>query len=167
MVIIKDQQNLAVHYSFLGWFLRCFRQYLGRLHGQRTSRESFFSKILNFWAWADKLGGNLGGQFGCFQPTYWHYFGTVSPLFMGKCSWIFFLQKTLVFRSKTQNSQMLPKYDIVRKEQRSHFRLWWLKPISNNQNISSNQIWLEYIHYITQYYAHKGIFQKPGKTSKF
>ena len=25
-------------------------------HGQRTSRESFFSKILNFWAWADKLG---------------------------------------------------------------------------------------------------------------
>ena len=25
-------------------------------HGQRTSRESFFSKIRNFWAWADKLG---------------------------------------------------------------------------------------------------------------
>ena len=25
-------------------------------HGQWTSRESFFSKIRKFWAWADKLG---------------------------------------------------------------------------------------------------------------
>ena len=32
-------------------------------------------------------------------------YGTVSPLSMGKCSWFFFLQKTLVFRSKTYNSQ--------------------------------------------------------------
>ena len=78
-------------------------------HGQRTSRESFFSKIRNFLAWADKLGWNFGGHFGYFQPNYWHYFGTVSLLFMGKCSWIFFLQKTLVFRSKTYNSQKLPK----------------------------------------------------------
>ena len=62
-------------------------------HGQRTSRESFFSKIQKFWAWADKLGWNFGVHFGYFQPNYWHYFGTVSPLFMGKCSWIFFLQK--------------------------------------------------------------------------
>ena len=77
--------------------------------GQRTSRESFFSKIRNFLAWADKLGWNFGGHFGYFQPNYWHYFGTVSSLFMGKCSWIFFLQKTLVFRSKTYNSQILPK----------------------------------------------------------
>ena len=37
------------------------------------------------------------------------YFGTVSPLFMGKCSWIFFLQKMLVLKSKTYNSQILPK----------------------------------------------------------
>jgi hypothetical protein len=61
-------------------------------HGQWTSRESFFSKIWNFWAWADKLGWNFGGHFGYFQPNYRHYFGTVSPLFMGKCSWIIFLQ---------------------------------------------------------------------------
>ena len=78
-------------------------------HGLRTPRQSFFSKIRNFWAWADKLGWNFGGHFGYFQPNYWHYFGTVSPLFMGKCSWIFFLQKMLVFKSKTYNSQILPK----------------------------------------------------------
>ena len=79
------------------------------MHGQRTSRESFFSKIWKFWAWADKLGWHFGVHFGYFQPNYWHYFGTVSPLFMGKCSWIFFLQKMLVFKSKTYNSQILPK----------------------------------------------------------
>ena len=79
------------------------------LHGQWTSRESFFSKIRKFWAWADKLGWNFEGHFGYFQPNYWHYFGTVSPLFMGKCSWIFFLQKILFFKSKTYNSQILPK----------------------------------------------------------
>ena len=26
------------------------------IHGVRPPRESFFSKIRNFWAWADKLG---------------------------------------------------------------------------------------------------------------
>ena len=38
---------------------------------------------------------------GYFWPNYKHYFGTVSPLSMGECSWFSFLQKTLVFRSKT------------------------------------------------------------------
>ena len=29
---------------------------LAHYHGLRTPRESFFSKISNFWAWADILG---------------------------------------------------------------------------------------------------------------
>ena len=78
-------------------------------HGLRTPRQSFFSKIRNFWAWAEKLGWNLMRHLGYFWPNYKHYFGTVSPLSMGKCSWFSFLQKTLVFRSKTFNSQILPK----------------------------------------------------------
>jgi hypothetical protein len=78
-------------------------------HGLRTPRESFFSKIRNFWAWADKLGRKFMRHLGYFWPNYKHYFGTVSPLSMGKCSWSSFLQKTLVFRSKTYNSQILPK----------------------------------------------------------
>ena len=32
--------------------------------------DSFFSKILNFWAWADKLGRIFWGHFGYFQPNY-------------------------------------------------------------------------------------------------
>ena len=46
---------------------------------------------------------------GYFWPNYKHYFSTVSPLSIGNCIWFSFLQKTLVFRSKTYNSQMLPK----------------------------------------------------------
>ena len=38
-------------------------------HGQRTSRESFFSKIRNFWAWADKLGRKYLGHLGYFRPN--------------------------------------------------------------------------------------------------
>ena len=49
--------------------------------------DSFFSKILNFWAWADKLGRIFLRHMGYFWPNYKHYFGTVSPLSMGKCSW--------------------------------------------------------------------------------
>ena len=71
--------------------------------------RAFFSKIRNFWAWADKLGWNFMRHLGYFWPNYKHYFGTVSPFFMGKCSWFSFLPKTLVFRSQTYNSQMLPK----------------------------------------------------------
>ena len=94
-----------------------------------TQRGFFFSKILNFWAWADKLGWNFLRHLGYFRPNYQHYFGTASPLSMGKCIWFFFLQKTLVFRSKTYNSQITPKYDIGRKEfgkDPSHFHLWCL-----------------------------------------
>ena len=119
---------------FLGfWF--CVKYFLKKhsnrcmhpiLHGLRTPRESFFSKIQNFWAWADKLGWNFMRHLGYFWPNYKQYFGFVSPLSMGKCSWFYFLQKTFVFRSKTYNSQILPKLEIVRKEfgeQLSYFRL--------------------------------------------
>ena len=71
--------------------------------------SAFFQKLETFWAWADKLGLNFMRDLGYFWPNYKLYFVTVSPLFMGKCSWIFFLQKTLVFGSKTYNSQILPK----------------------------------------------------------
>ena len=59
---------------------------LGLNHGLRTPRESFFSKIWNFWAWADKLGCNFMMHFGYFWPNYKCYFATVSPLSIGKSS---------------------------------------------------------------------------------
>ena len=94
--------------SCLSWIHKLILSY-HRVHGQRTPRESFFSKIQNFWAWADKLGRNFMRHLGYFWPNYKHYFGTVSPLSIGKSSWFSFLQKTLVFRSKKYNSQILPK----------------------------------------------------------
>ena len=54
-----------------------------RNYGLRTPRQSFFSKIRNFWAWADKLGQNFRRHLGYIWPNYKHYFGTVSPLSMG------------------------------------------------------------------------------------
>ena len=71
-------------------------------------RELFFknSKVLGL---GRQIELKFWGAFWIFPAKYWHYFGTVSPLFMGKCSWIFFLQKTLVFRSKIYNPQILPK----------------------------------------------------------
>ena len=102
-------------------------------HGLRTPRGSLFSKIRNFWAGAHKLGWNFMRHLGYFWPNYKHYFGTVSPLSMGKCSWFSFQKK--LFRSKSYNSQMLPKYDIVRKEQRSHFRLWWFCTVNKKRMI--------------------------------
>ena len=42
----------------------------GRKHGLRTPRESFFSKIPNFWAWADKFGRKFLGHFGYFRLIY-------------------------------------------------------------------------------------------------
>ena len=42
---------------------------------------------------------------GYFWPNYKHYYGTASPLSMGKCCWFSFLQKTVFFLSKTHNSQ--------------------------------------------------------------
>ena len=77
-----------------------------------TQRE-LFSRFWNFWAWAEKMGWNFMRHLGYFWPNYKHYFGTVSPLSMGKCSWFFFLQKTLVFRSKTYNSQIQCTLDLV------------------------------------------------------
>ena len=70
-------------------------------HGQRTSRESFFQKFETFGLgqtnWAEILGGILGISS---QTMGTMYFGTVSSLFKGKCSWIFFLQKRLVLGLK-------------------------------------------------------------------
>ena len=40
----------------------------------------FFSKIPNFWAWADKLGWLILGYLGYFRLNYQHCFVTVSPL---------------------------------------------------------------------------------------
>ena len=57
----------------------------------RTPRKSFFSKIPNFWAWADILGWNVLRHLGYFRPNYQHYFGTLSPMSMGKWIWLFFL----------------------------------------------------------------------------
>ena len=38
----------------------------GFCHGLRTPRESFFSKIFNFWAWADIFGWNFMRHLGSF-----------------------------------------------------------------------------------------------------
>ena len=102
------------HISLSPFDLKMFRWPIGFENVQvanelQTLRESFFSKIRNFWAWADKLGWTFMRHLGYFWPNYKHYFGTVSPLSMGKCSWFSFLQRALDFRSKTYNSQMLPK----------------------------------------------------------
>ena len=46
------------------------------VHGLRTSRESIFSKIRNFWAWADILDWNvlrhLGYFWSNFQLPFWY-----------------------------------------------------------------------------------------------
>ena len=43
-------------------------------HGLRASRENFFSKMSNFWAWADILGWNVLRHLGYFRPDYQHPF---------------------------------------------------------------------------------------------
>ena len=63
-------------------------------HGLRTPREFFFSKIPNFWAWADKLGPKFGGILGIFGQFISTHFGTVSPLSMFSINHPLFLQKT-------------------------------------------------------------------------
>ena len=50
--------------------LICSCNFLQPNHGLRTPRESFFSKIPNFWAWADKLGRKILGHLGYFQRNY-------------------------------------------------------------------------------------------------
>ena len=51
--------------------------------------RELFSKIPNFWAWADKFWGTWG----FFRP-YSTHFGTVSPLSMFSNNQLLFLQKT-------------------------------------------------------------------------
>jgi len=49
--------------------------------------ERAFSKILNFWAWADKLGRKFWGHLGYFRPNYQslvHVFHFNQPLFLTK-----------------------------------------------------------------------------------
>ena len=58
-----------------------------------------FNDIPNVWAWAEKLG--------YFWPNYQHYFGTVSPLSMGKWIWLFFLKKTMVLGPNTYIPNMI------------------------------------------------------------
>ena len=54
-------------------FLLCNNcQFISIYHGLRTSRESFFSKIRNLWAWADKLGWTFLRHLGYFWPNYKH-----------------------------------------------------------------------------------------------
>ena len=71
-------------------------------HPERTFFQKFETFGLGQTNWAEILGGILAIS----SQT----IGTIlalnmSPLFIRKCSWIFFLQKMLVFRSKTNNSQ--------------------------------------------------------------
>ena len=70
-----------------------------------TQRERFF-KNLKLLGLGRQNGRTFLRHLGYFRPN---YFGTVCPLSMGKCIWFIFLQKTLVFRSKTYNYLMLPK----------------------------------------------------------
>ena len=58
-------------------------------------------------------------HFGYFWPNYKHYFGTVSLLSMGKSSWFSFLQKTLIFSSKTPKSSQ-NKILAVKNLEKSH-----------------------------------------------
>ena len=61
--------------------------------------KPFFNDIPIFWA--DKFWDIWG-----ILANYLHYFSTVSPLSMGKWIWLFFQQKTLVFRPNTYISQI-------------------------------------------------------------
>ena len=98
----SNLNNLSIKSLYIAIWCLSSTPFLNKTrHGLWTPRESFFSKIWNFWPWADKLSWNFMRHFGYFWPNYKHYFGTVSPLSMGKSSWISFLQKTLIFRSKT------------------------------------------------------------------
>ena len=68
------QQGASICDLVASWHFSC----LPLANGLRTPRESFFSKISNFWAWADILGWNFWGHFGRTINT---HFGTVSSLF--------------------------------------------------------------------------------------
>ena len=61
-----------------------------------------------------QIGPKILGAFGV-SATYSTHLGVVSPLSMVLSIWLFFLQNTLVFRTKTYKSQINPKYDNGRK----------------------------------------------------
>ena len=88
-------------------------------HGLRTPRESSFSKIWNFWAWADKLGCYFLRHLGYFRPKYQHYFGNESSL--GESIWFFFLNKPLVFRSKNIYSSHIGRKEFGKEPYTSVF----------------------------------------------
>ena len=97
---------------------------LGNITDYGHPDRAFFLKIRNFWAWADKLGRNFMRHLGYFWPNYKHYFGTVSPLSMGKCSWFSFLQKLWFLGLK----HTTPKY--------SQNKIWAVKNLGNNVRTS-------------------------------
>ena len=75
-------------------------------YAYRDAQRELFFKNLKLLAVGRQIGLKLFEAFGVFRPKYQDYFGTVSPLSTGKCIWFFSLQKTLVSRSKTYNSQI-------------------------------------------------------------
>ena len=96
-ILVQTALTVGLFWTILKLTPKSALLYFTILHGQRTPRESFFSKFRKFWAWADKLGRNFMRHLGYFWPNYKHYFGTVSSLSMGKCSWFYFLQDKLGF----------------------------------------------------------------------
>ena len=56
--------------------------------------ESFFSKIPNFWAWADKSGPTFFGNLGYFQQNYKHPFWYCKSLVHVSINQPLFFQKT-------------------------------------------------------------------------
>ena len=69
-------------------------------HGLRTPRENFFSKIPNFWAWADILGCNVLRHLECFLAKLsTNYFDTVKPLSIEVVLGCFSYKKTFVFQA--------------------------------------------------------------------
>ena len=113
-IIIQARLLWILHWEWRLILYSCFD--LHSETGTTDTQRDFFSKISNFWAWADKLGRKFWGYLGFFQPKYSTHFGTVSPLFMALSIWLLFSTKNFDFQAKTHKSQITPKYDIGRKE---------------------------------------------------
>ena len=56
--------------------------------------RALFSKIPNFWAWADKLGRKFWGIWSIYGRFISTHFGTVGSMSMFSMNQILFLQKT-------------------------------------------------------------------------
>ena len=65
-----------------------------RLARTTNTQRELFSKIPNFWAWADKLGRKFLGHLGIFGRFISNHFGTVSSLSMFSINQPLSLQKT-------------------------------------------------------------------------